>query len=153
MATTSAPPRSDHTTHHRRPSLMAALIAAAAALVVAAVGIALLARGGGSPSSGVQGSGGAVTQTRAVAGFSSLNLAGSNNVTVTIGRPQSVVVRADSNLLKDVTTQVIGATLVIGDTGSFTARTPMSGTGAITYSGNPPQVATSVTGTGVITRG
>ena len=248
MATTSAPPRSDHTAHHRPPSLMAtlmaALIAAAAALVLAAIGIALLVRGGGSPSSGVQGSGVAATQTRAVASFSSLNLAGSNDVTVTIGRPRSVVVRADSNLINDVTTQVTGGTLVVVEVGSFTARTPMSvevsvpslaaldlsgdgqisvtginapmltvkisgsgllsatgtatrvdvtlsgdgqaqlsqlvtrdaravvtgsgliqvtatasldaavpGTGAIIYSGNPPQVATSVTGTGVITRG
>lgn len=164
MATTSAPPRSDHTTHHRRPSLMAALIAAAAALVLAAVGIALLARGG-PPSSGVQGSGVAVTQTRAVASFSSLNLAGTNNVTVTIGRPQSVVVRADSNLLKDVTTQVIGETLVIGNTGSFTARTPMSvevivpslaalnlsGDGQISVTGiSAPSLTVTVSGSGLL---
>jgi hypothetical protein len=167
--------------------------------------VALLARGGRSPGSGVRGSGVAATQTRAVARFSSLDLAGDNNVTVIVGSPQSVVVRADSNLIGHVTTRVVAGTLVIGDTGSFTTRTPMSvdvsvpsltalnlsgdgqaqlsqliartvhavltgsgliqvapttsldaavpGTGAIIYSGNPPQVTTSITGTGTVTRG
>jgi len=61
-----------------------------------------------------------------VAGFTGLDLAGSNNVTVIVGGPQSVVVRADSNLINHVTTGVVAGTLVIGDTGSFTTRTPMS---------------------------
>jgi hypothetical protein len=125
MATTSAPSRSGHTAHHRQPPLIAILIAAV--LVLATTGIVvLLIHSGSSSGPGVQGSGVAATQTRSVASFSSLNLAGSNDVTVTIGGPQSVVVHADSNLINNVTTQVVAGTLVIGDTGSFTTRAPMS---------------------------
>ncbi len=122
---TSAPQRGGHTTHHNQLTLVAALIAV---LVLAGIGIAIavLVHGGGSPGSGVQGSGVAATQTRAVARFSGLDLAGANNVTVTVGAPQSVVVHADSNLITHVTTRVVAGTLVIGDTGSFTTRTPMS---------------------------
>jgi Putative auto-transporter adhesin, head GIN domain len=36
------------------------------------------------------------------------------------------VVHADSNLINHVTTSVVAGTLVIGDTGRFTARGPMS---------------------------
>jgi hypothetical protein len=240
MAITSAPDRSGHPAHHSQQIVIAVL---AAAVVLAGIGIAVLVHGGSSDS-GVQGSGVAVSQTRAVAGFTSLDLAGSNNVTVMVGRPQSVVVHADSNLISHVTTGVATGTLVIGDTGSFSARTPMSvdvsvpsltavnlsgdgqisvtaisvpqltvtvsgsgllfaagtatrldvtlsgdgqaqlsqltardvhavvtgsgliqvtattsldaavpGSGAIIYSGNPPQVTTSITGTGTVTRG
>lgn len=123
MTTTSAPRRGGHTAHHSQPILIAVLIAV---LVVAAIGVALLVRGGGPSSTGVQGSGVAATQTRAMARFRSLDLAGSNNVTITVGGPQSVVVRADSNVISHVTTRVTAGTLVIGDTGSFTTRTPMS---------------------------
>ncbi|HXZ72273.1 MAG TPA: head GIN domain-containing protein [Streptosporangiaceae bacterium] len=87
--------------------------------------MALLARTG-LPGSGVQGSGVAATQSRLLPTFSSLDLAGSNNVTVAIGGRQSVVVHADSNLIRYVTTRVAAGTLVIGTTGSFTTRSPMS---------------------------
>jgi hypothetical protein len=241
MAVTSAPRHSGHTAHHFQPALIAGLVAV---LAVVAIGVALLVHAGRSSSSGVQGSGVAATQTRAVAAFSSLDLAGSNNVNVIVGAPRSVVVAADSNLISHVTTRVVAGALVIGDTGSFTTRTPMSvdvsvpsltalnlsgdgqisvtgisasqltatvsgsgllsatgtatrldvsvsgdgqallsqliardvravvtgsgliqvtattsldaaipGTGAILYSGNPPQVTTSITGTGTVTRG
>jgi len=43
-----------------------------------------------------------------------------------VGGSQSVVVHADSNLLGLVTTRVVGGTLLVGTTGSFTTRTPMS---------------------------
>ena len=117
----------------------------------------------GVVESGVQGSGVAATQTRAVAKFSSLDLAGSNNVTVTVGGPQSVVVRADSNLLSHVTTRVAAGTLVIGNTGSFTTRSPMSvdvsvpsltalnlgGDGKISVTGiSAPQLTVIVSGSG-----
>jgi hypothetical protein len=162
MATTSAPNRSDHTAHHRQPLVMAALIAAA--LVLATTGlVALLIHSGGSSSPELQGSGVAATQTRPLASFSSLNLAGSNNVTVTIGGPQSVVVHADSNLINNVTTQVVAGTLVIGDTGSFTTHAPMSvdvsvpsltalnlsGNGQIYVTGiSAPQLSVTVSGNG-----
>jgi Putative auto-transporter adhesin, head GIN domain len=58
--------------------------------------------------------------------FSRLDLAGSTNVTVVAGGRQSVVVRADSNLISHVTTHVVAGTLVIGTTGNFTTRSPMN---------------------------
>lgn len=240
MAITTTPDRGGHPAHHSQPIMIAVLIAV---LALAVIGVAVLVHGGSS-NSGVQGSGAAVTQTRTVASFTGLDLAGSNNVTVVVGGPQSVVVHADSNLVNHVTTGVVAGTLVIGDTGSFTTRTPMSvdvsvpsltalnlsgdgqisvtgistsqltvtvsgsgllsaagtvtrldvtlsgdgqaqlsqltasdvhavvsgsgliqvtattsldaavpGTGAIIYGGNPPQVTTSITGTGTVTRG
>ena len=125
----------------------------------------LLVRGAGPSSPGIQGSGIAAAQTRTVAGFSRLDLTGSNNVTVVVGAPQSVVVRADSNLISHVTTQVVGGTLVIGDTGSFTRRAPMSvevsvpslttlnlsGDGQISVTGiNVPRLAVTVSGSGLL---
>jgi putative autotransporter adhesin-like protein len=83
---------------------------------VVATAIALLAYGSSS--------GAAATQTRTVAGFTSLDLGGGNNVTIIVGRPQSVMVHADGNLINHVTTDVVTGTLVIGDTGSFTASGP-----------------------------
>jgi hypothetical protein len=154
MAITTAPHRGGHTAHHGQPILIVVLIAA---LAVVALGIALLAYGGSS--------GAAVTQTRSVASFTSLDLSGSNNVTVIVGRPQSVVVRADSNLINHVTTGVVAGTLVIGDTGSFTASGPMSvdvsvpsltalslsGSGQISVTGiSTPQLTVTVSGSGLV---
>jgi len=244
MAISSPPRRGGQAAPGRPRALITALVlAVVAVLVLAAAVVALLARGGPS-SSGVQGSGVAATQSRTLPRFSGLDLAGSNDVTVVAGGPQSVVVHADSNLIRYVTTRVVAGTLVIGTTGSFTTRTPMGvevsvpslaavklsgsgaisvtriearqltvtlsgsgvlaasgtatrldvtvggsglaqlsdliardvhavvtgsglirvtataslnaavpGTGAIIYSGNPPQVTSSVTGTGAVTRG
>jgi Putative auto-transporter adhesin, head GIN domain len=151
MAITTAPHRSGHPAHHGQPILIAVLIAVAA---VVAAAIALLAFGS---------SGAAATQTRTVAGFTSLDLAGSNNVTITVGRPQSVVVHADSTLINHVTTDVVAGTLVIGDTGSFTASGPMrvdvsvpsltalsiSGSGQISATGiSTPQLTVTIAGSG-----
>jgi len=162
MTITSAPQRSDHPAQHRHLMPIVALIAA---LGLAMIGVALLVHGGGSSSPGVQGSGVPAAQTRAVPGFSSLDLAGSNNVTIVVGAPQSVVVRADSNLIDHVTTQVVAGTLVIGDTGNFTTRTPMSvdvsvpsltalslsGDGQISVTGvNAPQLTVTVSGSGLL---
>ena len=153
MAVTTAPDRSGHTAHHGRPILIAVLIAA---LAVVATAIALLVYGS---------SGAAVTQTRTVAGFTSLDLAGSNNVTIIVGRPQSVVVHADSNLINHVTTQVVSGTLVIGDTGRFTARGPMSvdvsvpsltalslsGSGQVSATGiSAPRLTVTISGSGLL---
>jgi hypothetical protein len=125
MAISSPPRPGGQAAPHRQRALITALVlAVVAALVLAAAVVALLARGGSS-SSGVQGSGVAATQPRVLARFSSLDLAGSNNVTVVVGGRQSVVVHADSNLMRYVTTHVVAGTLVIGTTGSFTTRTPM----------------------------
>ena len=133
MAITTAPHRSGRPVHHGQPIMIAVLIAV---LAVVATAIALL----------VYGSSGAVaTQTRTVAGFSRLDLAGSNNVTITAGRPQSVVVHADSKVINHVTTDVVAGTLVIGDTGSFTASEPVSVDVSV-----PSLTALSLSGSGQI---
>ncbi len=75
MAITTAPDRSGHTVHHSQPALIAVLIAV---LALAVIGVAVLVLGGSSIY-GVQGSGVAVTQTRAVASFTGLDLAGSSD--------------------------------------------------------------------------
>jgi hypothetical protein len=66
-------------------------------------------------------------QARDVAAFEGVELAGSNNVVIRIGDRQSVVVKADDNLLDHVTTEVHAGNLVIGNTpGSFETKSPMS---------------------------
>jgi hypothetical protein len=126
VAISSPPRRSGQAAPDRHRGLIAALILAlVAVLVLVLVLVALLARGGSS-SSGVQGSGVPATQSRVLAAFSRLDLAGSNDVTVVVGGRQSVVVHADSNLMHNVTTRVVAGTLVIGTTGSFSPRSPMS---------------------------
>jgi hypothetical protein len=154
MAITTAPHRSGHPAHHDRPIMIAVLIAALA--VVATIAIVLLVHSS---------SGAAATQARAVASFTSLDLAGSNNVRIIVGRPQSVVVHADSNLINHVTTDVVAGTLVIGDTGSFTANGPMSvdvsvpsltalslsGSGQISATGiSTPQLTVTISGSGQV---
>jgi hypothetical protein len=68
----------------------------------------------------------AATQTRSLASFTGVELAGSNNVSVHVGEKQSVVVHADENLLGRVTTVVEDGLLVIGNTsGTFTTEKPM----------------------------
>jgi Putative auto-transporter adhesin, head GIN domain len=163
MAVTSPPQRSDRPTQHVQPSLIVAVIAV---LVLGAIGVALALRGGHSSSgSGIQGSGVAASQTRAVPSFTSLDLAGGNEVNVVVGGPQSVVVNADTNLISHVTTRVVAGTLVIGDTGSFTSRAPMnvevsvpsltalnlSGDGQISVTGiSLPQLTVTVSGSGLL---
>lgn len=127
MAISSPPRRAGQAAAPRgqRGLVTALLVALVAVLVLAAAVVALLARGRPS-GSGVQGSGVAATQSRVLGTFSSLDLAGSNDITVAVGGRQSVVVHADSNLLRYVTTRVVAGTLVIGTTGSFTTKSPMS---------------------------
>jgi hypothetical protein len=72
------------------------------------------------------GSGVSVSQTRTVPAFTAVDLAGTNELTVRVGQPQHVVVRADDNLLDKVVTDVRAGVLVVFDRGSFTSRSPMS---------------------------
>ena len=127
MAISSPPRRGGQAAapHGQRGLITALVVTVVGVLVLGTAVVALLVRGGSS-SSGVQGSGVAATQSRALPAFSGLDLAGSNDVTVAVGGRQSVVVHADSNLLGYVTTRVVAGTLVIGTTGSFTASSPMS---------------------------
>jgi hypothetical protein len=135
-------------------------------VILAAIGVVLLGREllpGSSRSSGVQGSGVAAISTRALANFSAIDLAGSNNVTVVAGARHSVIVHADSNLLSHVTTQVRAGKLIIGDVGSFAAKSPMyvevsvpslaaldlSGSGNIAVTGiNASRLAVTIPGSG-----
>jgi hypothetical protein len=130
--------------HHHQFALAAILV------LLIAVAVVLLIRydvfQGSSSSSGVQGSGVAATQTRELASFSAVELAGSNVVTIRVGEKQSVVVRADDNLLDRVTTEVQSGNLVIGNTvGSFTTESPMSVEITI-----PSLDALTLTGSGVV---
>jgi len=168
MAISSPPRRGGQAAPQRQRGLITALVLAlVAGLALAAVVVALLARGGSS-SSGVQGSGVAATQSRVLARFSSVDLAGSNIVTVAVGERQSVVVHADSNLMRQVTTRVVAGTLVIGTTGTFTTKTPMnvavsvpslatvtlSGSGEISVTGiDAPRLTVMLAGSGVLYAG
>jgi hypothetical protein len=59
--------------------------------------------------------------------FTGVELGGSNNVVIRVGEEQSVVVKADDNLVDRVTTEVQSGTLVIANTpGSFSTKSPMS---------------------------
>ncbi len=111
---------------HRSRWLLAAILA----FLLGGLTVALLYQFdvfGGSSTSSTQGSGVPVTQTRDVASFTSVELAGSNDVVVRVGASQSVVVKADDNLIDRVTTEVKSGTLVIGNTpGSFSTKSPMS---------------------------
>jgi hypothetical protein len=72
------------------------------------------------------GSGDAATQARSLPPFTGVDLAGANNVVVEVGGKQSVVVHADRNLIRRVTTRVRSGRLVIGTTpGNLNAKSPM----------------------------
>jgi putative autotransporter adhesin-like protein len=112
-----------------RPSHRVRLGLSAALVLVLGAGVVLLARhvfgDGSTTGSNVHGSGVAATQSRDLPPFASVDLAGTNNVVAHVGGTQSVVVHADDNLIELVTTDVRSGELVIADSGSFTARTPM----------------------------
>ena len=94
-----------------------------------AVGIVLAVRGNGigtTSSTGLTGSGVAATQTRTLPAFTAVDLAGANNVTVHVGGTQAVTVHGDDNLVKYVTTTVQDGTLAIGQSRSFSTKSPMS---------------------------
>jgi hypothetical protein len=162
----SSPPRGggQAAPYRERGVITALVVAIVIGMVLAGVGVALLVRGGSS-TSGLRGSGLAATQSRALPGFSGVDLAGSNIVTVVVGGRQSVVVHADSNLIRNVTTRIEAGTLVIGTTGSFTTKAPMrvdvdvpslaavtlSGSGEISVSGiHAAQYTVTLSGSGVL---
>jgi hypothetical protein len=106
------------TRHSWRGAIAAGFAAAVAAMVLPGCGA-------GQPGS-TAGSGVAAAQGRTVARFTGVDLTGSSQVTVTVGQRQSVVVHADRNLLRNVTTRVVGGVLEIGTTGRFTTKVPMN---------------------------
>ena len=142
-----------------------ALVAGLAALVGFGAAVILL-REASSGSHELRGSGVAATQARAVPAFQRVELRGSNNVVVRVGRKRAVVVHADDNLLDRVTTKVERGTLVVGNRpGSFDGKSPMtvdvttpslrgltlSGSGAVSVTGiDSPRLSVALPGSGVI---
>jgi hypothetical protein len=114
--------------HHRFRWLLIVVLALGAAAVAVGLLFQFDVFGSSSTStSTVEGSGVAATQTRHVAPFQRVELAGSNNVVIRVRQKQSVVVRADDNLIARVTTEVQQGTLVVGQTpGSYASKSPMS---------------------------
>jgi hypothetical protein len=133
--------------HHRHiaPVLTAFLIGALVSAVV--IGSVLLVRSGGnSTPSTLQGSGVARTEARHVGPFTALDLAGANNVTVRVGGPRTVTVRGDENLIRYITTTVNAGRLVVGQSRSFSTRSPMS-----VEVGVPSLDSVSLSGSGILT--
>jgi hypothetical protein len=139
MAGAAAPRRGGHVAQRSR-------LALGAVVALAAIGVALPGCGRGPGVSGVQGSGIPATQARAVARFSSVDLAGGNQVTVVVGGQQSVAVHADSNLIGHLRTRVVAGTLVIDDIGSYMSKNPMSVQVSV-----PSLAAVKLSGDGIIT--
>ncbi len=123
-APTSVQPRGEH---HRSHWILVAVLA----FLLGGLAVALLYQfdvlgGSSTPTAATQGSGVPATQTREVASFQSVELAGGNNVVINVGEKQSVIVKGDDNLLSRVTTKVESGKLVIANKpGSLTAKSPM----------------------------
>jgi len=143
MTTVPTPVSRDQTPHRLYLILLAALV------VLVAAGVVLLAwHDWGSSSTSVnelQGSGVAATQSRDVAAFTAVDLAGANVVTVHVGGKQTVVVHSDDNLLELVTTDVRDGELVIANTGSFTTKSAMRVDVTV-----PTLVAATLSGDGIV---
>jgi hypothetical protein len=139
MVITAAPRRGGHVAQRSR-------VALGAVVALAAIGVALPGCGGEPAGSAVQGSGIPATQGRAVARFSSVDLAGGNQVAVVAGGQQSVAVHADSNLIGHIRTRVVAGTLIIDDIGSYTSKSPMSVQVSV-----PSLAAVKLSGDGMIT--
>lgn len=107
------------------PALLIALIVVVL-IAAATVALVLVGRDTNGSSGVVRGSGVAATETRDLAAFNAIDLAGSNIVSVRVGGEQSVRVHADDNLINVVTTHVRAGELVIDTQGSFSSTTPMS---------------------------
>ena len=143
----------------RAPHRYALVAVAAVLLGLLALGVWQLTQNGASR---------VVSQTRSVAPFSAVELAGSNIVTVRVGARQSVIVHAHANMLDRVTTQVVTGHLVIGDAHTRQATKgpvsvsvgvpslksvtiPHSGSGIITATGiNTPSFMVTLAGSGIL---
>ncbi len=131
MTTLHEPRRTDPGPSRRRDLALWLVLAGVVVFVgVLSVALALLLlRGpGGTLLAGpgtVRGSGVAASETRTLPSFTAVELAGSNDVTVRVGAPQSVVVHADDNLVSHVRTTVRSGALVIETSGSLAPSAPM----------------------------
>jgi hypothetical protein len=121
----------------RRPILVAWLLACTA---------------GGVAAQTVRGSGVAKTETRNLAPFDRIEVAGSFEVTLVDGLAHKVTVEADDNLLDAVSTDVIDNELKISSLRSFVSRSPMKVTvespqqRGLTVSGNAHVTAAALRG-------
>ena len=70
-------------------------------------------------SNPIRSSGKIVTETRPVSGFSTIQLAGSGQMTLDQGPAESLTIEADENVLPHIITEVNGTTLVIRPEASF----------------------------------
>jgi hypothetical protein len=104
---------------------LALLVGLAVVVIALAVTVPLLTSGADNPSTPT-GSGKAASEIRTLPAFTAVDLAATNEMTVQVGEPQQVLIRADDNLLDKVVTQVRAGVLVVSDGGSFTTRSPMS---------------------------
>ena len=165
MTTAPAPRGSEQRARHDHRFALIAILA----LVLVGVTIAItyaIASNSSSSSNAVQGSGVQVKESRTVPAFGSVDLAGSNNVTIHIGEEQSVQVYGDDNLIDRVTTDVDSGTLVIANRpGSFSTSSPMgvvvstpslsaltlSGSGTIRVIGvERPRLTVTISGSGIV---
>ena len=71
----------------------------------------------------ITGSGRIVTQQRQIGNFSRVELRGSTDIEVRLGAAPSLAVRADDNLLPQITTRVENGTLIVDTRGSYRTRT------------------------------
>lgn len=131
MVSASLSPRRRVSLHRLWPALVFGLLPALALVVW------LIAASGGAA---------VVSETRAVAAFNAVELAGANVVTISVGAPQSVVVRAHPDQLGLITTQSSGGTLVIANVPTQHAiKGPMSVSVTV-----PSLASVSISGSGVV---
>jgi Putative auto-transporter adhesin, head GIN domain len=117
-------------------------LGAVVGVVVTATVVALARSDGGDTT---QGSGVAVTESRELAPFAAIELAGESTLSVRVGPAQSVAVSADDNLVDNVTTTVRGDSLVIDSRGRFTTEAPMDVTVSV-----PSLTGVTLSGTGTV---
>jgi hypothetical protein len=75
---------------------------------------------------GIQGSGTAKSETRAVSGFTKVDAGGAVNVEIVTRKDFSVVVETDDNLLANIKTETSGDTLKIYSEDSISPKTPIN---------------------------
>ena len=165
MATAPAPLGSEQRAGRNHRFALIGILALVLVGVTAAITYAI-ASNSSSSSNAVQGSGRQVKESRTVPAFGSVDLAGSNNVTIHIGKEQPVQVYGDDNLIDRVTTDVDSGTLVIANRpGSFSTSSPMgvvvstpslseltlSGSGTIRVIGvERPRLTVTISGSGIV---
>jgi hypothetical protein len=111
------------------PSRRVPTAGVAVVVIVAAAAFLIGRQGWEGPSlsftNGVNGSGVAASQIRTLPSFSAVDLAGVSNITVHVGAMQTVVVRADDNLINSVKTDVRDGVLVVSERGDFSNKLPL----------------------------